>query len=349
MRPVSVLAVAAELFPLIKTGGLADVAGALPLAMVAHGVATTTLLPGYPAVLAALPDAEIIAVLPQWFGGPAQLWRGQLAGLDLMVLDAPLLYDRPGGPYAGPDGADWPDNAIRFAALGRVAAWLGQRGVPGFTPDILHAHDWQAGLAMAYLQFNGGQRPRTVMTVHNLAFQGLFDASLLGALGLPPESFVVEGVEFYGMIGFLKAGLVFADRITTVSPRYAEDIKAPETGMGLDGLLRHRADMLRGIVNGIDDKIWDPATDPMLSARFDAATIDHRGVNKRALQEFFRLRTEPGALLLGVISRLTWQKGLDQLLETMPVLTGLGIQLAVLGAGEAQMEQGFAAAAAAHP
>ncbi len=349
MRPISVLAVTSELFPLIKTGGLADVAGALPLALTAQDVATTSLLPGYPVVLAGIADAEAVYATPDWFGGPARLLRGQAAGLDLLVLDAPHLYARPGGPYAGPDGSDWPDNAIRFAALARMAAFLGQDGLPGFTPDILHGHDWQAGLAMAYLHYAGGRRPGTVMTVHNLAFQGLFDASLLAPLGLPPASFVMEGVEFYGMIGFLKAGLALADRITTVSPSYAAEIQQPETGMGLDGLLRYRAGVLRGIANGIDDAIWDPAADPMLAARFDAATLDRRADNKRALQARFGLRAAPDALLLGVISRLTWQKGLDQLLDVMPALVRLDMQLAVLGTGEREMEEGFAAAAARHP
>jgi len=271
MTPLTVLAVASELFPLIKTGGLAAVAGALPLALAAEGIATTTLIPGYPAVLAALPDAVAVHTEPDLFGGPARLLRGQAAGLDLLALDAPNLFARPGNPYTGPDGQDWPDNALRFASLARMAAFLSQGGLAGFAPDILHAHDWQASLAIAYLQYLPTmRRPGTVITVHNLAFQGIFPAALLGTLGLPQAAFSIDGVEFHGSIGYLKAGLAFADRITTVSPSYAAEIQLPENGMGLDGLLRARAGALHGILNGIDDNIWNPQTDRLIAAPFDA-------------------------------------------------------------------------------
>jgi starch synthase len=346
MIPLHVLAVASEVFPLIKTGGLADVAGALPLALAAEGVATTTLLPGYPAVIAALEAAEAVHQDPALFGGPARVLRGQAAGLDLLVLDAPHLFGRPGNPYTQPGGADWPDNAARYAALANVAAFVARGGVAGFVPDILHCHDWQAGLAMAYLRFSPGRRPGTVMTVHNLAFQGLFPAGLLGVLGLPGEAFSVDGVEFYGMIGFLKAGLALADRITTVSPTYAAEIQTAENGFGLDGLLRARAGVLHGILNGIDDAVWNPAADALIAAPFsDAAGRNKK--NKAAVQARFRLQAGP-RLVLGVISRLTWQKGLDLLLEAMDEVIGLGAQLVVLGTGEPGLEAGFAAAATAN-
>jgi len=346
---LKILAVTSEIFPLVKTGGLADVAGALPLALAKQGIAVTTLMPGYPAVLAALPAAETVLTDPDLFGGPARLLRAETAGLDLLVLDAPHLYNRPGNPYTKPDGADWPDNALRFGALANTAARIARDGAGGFLPDILHAHDWQAALAMAYVTFTDGRRPGTVLTVHNLAFQGLFPASLFGALGLPPAAFSMDGVEFHGQIGFLKAGLALADRITTVSPTYAAEIQTPEFGMGLDGLLRHRAADLHGILNGIDTDIWNPATDKLIAATFDAKTLPARAANKRAVQDRFGLAPDPGRLLLGVISRLTWQKGLDLLLDAIADIPAQDAQLVILGAGERGMEQGFAAAAAAHP
>ncbi len=349
MTPVTVLAVASEIYPLVKTGGLADVTGALPAALAAEGVNTVTLIPGYPAVLAALAGAETVHSYPDLFGAAARIRRGRAAGLDLLAIDAPHLYARAGNPYVGPDGRDWPDNASRFAALGRVAADLGAGAVAGFAPDIVHAHDWTAGLAPAYLHYRGRPRPGTVMTVHNMAFQGWFPASLLPALGLPPAAFAIDGVEYFGGIGFLKAGLALADRITTVSPTYAAEIRTPEGGMGLDGLLRARAEVLHGILNGIDETVWNPAADPLIPATFTAARLGRRALNKAALQARFGLAVEPATLLFGVISRLTWQKGLDLLLDVVPTLLRTGAQLALLGTGEPALEAGFAAAAPAHP
>jgi starch synthase len=347
--PLSVLAVASELFPLVKTGGLADVTGALPGALAACGVATTTLIPGYPAVLSALREAESVLDDADLFGGPARVLRAAAGGLDLLVLDAPHLFRRPGGPYTAPDGSDWPDNALRFAALGAVAARLARGGVAGFAPDVVHAHDWQAALALTYLRFLPGRQPGTVITVHNLAFQGLFPGEIFASLGLPAAAFTMEGAEFHGMVGYLKAGLACTDRITTVSPRYAEEIKTPAYGMGLEGLLQARAGVLHGILNGIDDTVWNPATDTMLAANFNADDASKRHLNKTAVQETFGLTRDPETLLLGVISRLTWQKGLDLLLEAIPDVLALGAQLVVLGTGEPALEAGFTAAAAAYP
>jgi len=341
MTPIHVLAVASEFYPLVKTGGLADVTGALPGALREEGVEVTTLLPGYPAVLAGLEGAARVFTQPDFFGGPARLVRGKHEGLDLMVVDAPHLYARAGNPYVGPDGADWPDNAMRFAGLARMAARVAE--LPGLRPDVIHAHDWQAGLAAAYLAGNV-RRPGTVFTVHNLAFQGLFPAGLFGRLGLPPSVFSMDGVEFHGMVGFLKAGLAMSDRITTVSPAYAAEILTPEAGMNLDGLLRHRADRLSGILNGIDTEVWNPATDRLIAAPFDAKDMGKRGENKRALQKRFGLEEAEGRLVLGVVSRLTWQKGLDLLLECVGELEVLNAQLVVLGAGERGLEDGFRAA-----
>ena len=265
MSAMRVLSVASEVYPIVKTGGLADVAGALPVALCAEGVAVRTLMPGYPAAVEALQSATEVLALKDLFGGPARLLGGRHGDLDLFVLDAPHLFARPGNPYLGPDGKDWPDNAFRFAALARVAAEIGLGAVPAFVPDIVHGHDWQAGLVPAYLHYSHRPHPGAVMTVHNLAFQGRCPRELLGQLGLPPESFSVDGVEYYGSISFLKAGLQFADRITTVSPTYAREIQGHEQGMGLDGLLRARSGILSGILNGIDITVWDPANDPAAS------------------------------------------------------------------------------------
>lgn len=349
MSPVSVLSVASEIYPIIKTGGLADVVGALPMALRAEGIETRTLVPGYPAVTAALEAAEEVLDLPNFHGGPARVLRGSSAGIDLFVLDAAHLFARPGNPYSSPDGADWPDNAIRFAALGRIAADIGRGSIPAFVPDIVHAHDWQAGLTHAYLHYSDRPRPGTVMTVHNLAYQGQFPPGLLSEIGLPPDSFNIDGVEYYGSIGFLKAGLRFADRITTVSPTYALEIQRPQEGMGLDGLLRGRSDLLSGILNGIDTSVWNPATDPHIASPFDAHRLERRAPNKAALQQRLGLRAAPEALLLGVISRMSWQKGLDLLLEALPAVLGEHIQIVVLGNGDQDLQSGYRAAAGANP
>ncbi len=265
------------------------------------------------------------------------------------MLDAPHLYARPGNPYLGPDGKDWPDNALRFAALAECAAAIARGGVAGPAPDIVHAHDWQAGLAPALLHYGGTPRPGTVMTVHNLSFQGRFPRELLATIGLPPHAYAIDGVEFHGTIGYLKAGLALADRITTVSPTYAAEIRTPEGGMGLDGLLRQRAGALTGILNGIDDSVWDPATDAHLAARYDAKHVARRAANKKALQVRFGLDPEPATFVVGVVSRLTLQKGVDILHEALPALTAGGAQLALVGSGEKSLEQAFTAATARHP
>jgi len=348
---VKVLAVVSEIFPLVKTGGLADVAGALPLALAPLGVQIVSLIPGYPDVTDTLAGAEIVRGYGDLFGGPARLLRGHAAGLEILAIDAPHLYARQGNPYVGPDGRDWPDNAIRFAALAAVASDVGSGAVAAFVPDIVHAHDWQAGLTAAYLRYGGGDggRPGTVMTVHNLAFQGQFPAALMPALGLPWSAYTPEGVEYYGAVGFLKAGLALSDRITTVSPSYAAEIRTSDRGMGMDGLLRARARDVRGILNGIDDAVWNPATDTLIARNFDAGHLAERRTNKAALQARLGLAPEPDTLLFGVISRLTWQKGLDLLLEAIPDLLAHGAQLALLGSGDAALVEGFVAAAAANP
>lgn len=344
---MKLLAVASEAFPLIKTGGLADVVGALPAALAAHGIETRTLLPGYPKVMAQLENPVELWWFPDLYGGPAWLRSASVAGLDLIILDAPHLYDRPGGPYTDAAGRDWPDNALRFAALAWVGGFIGKRGLAAFEPDIVHAHDWQAGLVPAYLKYWPGPGARSVLTIHNIAFQGQFGADLFPRLDLPGRAFAMDGVEYYGDVGYLKAGIACADAVTTVSPTYAEEITTPGFGMGLEGLIRHRAAHVSGIVNGIDTDVWDPAADAGLAAPFSAADLDARDHNRAALIARFGL-TGTG-LILGVVSRLTWQKGLDVLADALDDIVAQGARIALLGAGDAAIEAAFRAAAARHP
>ena len=349
MSRIRVLSAVSEIFPLVKTGGLADVAGALPLALAENGVEVTSLLPGYPPIMTALESSQEVLAEPDLFGGPARLLLGRASGLDLLVIDAPHLFDRAGGPYLGPDGQDWPDNAFRFAALGWMAAKLGSGKVAGFVPDIVHCHDWQAGLAPAYLAYGEGRRCPTVITIHNLAYQGQFPATLLSALRLPPHSFRIDGVEYYGTIGFLKAALQFADRLTTVSPTYAREIQTSEHGLGLDGLLRARAHALYGITNGIDIEVWNPATDRHIPASYSRANLERRSANKAELQRRFGLQEDASCLLFGVVSRLVSQKGIDLLPRAAPFLAQHGAQLALLGTGDAELERRLTALSSEYP
>ena len=348
MTSIRVLSVASEIYPIIKTGGLADVAGALPIALRSEGIEVQSLVPGYPAVLDGLEAAEQVLEWPLFFGGATRLLKGSCGELDLLVIDAPHLFARPGNPYTTPDGVDWPDNGLRFAALSRMAADIGLGDVPAFVADVVHVHDWQAGLAPAYLHYSNRQHASTVMTVHNLAYQGKFPPAMLDELGLPPESFATQGVEYYGEIGFLKAGLQFADRITTVSPTYAKEIQSDEGGMGLGGLLRTRARDITGILNGIDTSVWDPQTDENLPVHFNAGDLAGRADAKAALQARFGLEPSPGAFLLGVISRISWQKGLDLLPDVLPAAFDEDIQFILLGSGDADLQDRFRGLAASH-
>lgn len=344
-----VLSVGSEIYPLVKTGGLADVMGALPAALAGEGVEMRALVPGYPAVMAAMTGGEIVLEIDDLFGGSARIITTLPQRLPVFALDAPHLFARPGNPYLASNGADWPDNAQRFAALCQAGAMIARGAVGGFVPDVVHCHDWQAGLLPAYLRFTGKAAPPSVMTVHNLAYQGWFPPYLLGALGLPARAFTVDGVEYFGGIGFLKAGLQLADAITTVSPRYAAEIATEAGGMGLDGLIRARAGVMHGILNGLDTVAWNPAADEFLTKRYDATTLDARAANKHALQARMGLDQRADALLFGVVSRLAGQKGIDLIIETLAVLDELGAQLAVLGTGEAAIEGALREAMAARP
>lgn len=345
---IEVLSVASEVYPLIKTGGLADVAGALPGALAQSGVSMRTLVPGYPAVLGKMAGGREVARFSDLFGTTGRLVAGRSEGLDLIVLDAPALYDRPGNPYMGPEGWDWPDNWRRFAALSWVASELGLGLVEGYRPQVIHAHDWQAGLVPAYVKYGPSATLKTVMTVHNMAFQGTFGADIFSQLRLPAHAFSVEGVEYYGGVGYLKAGVECADVVTTVSPTYSSEIRTPAFGMGLDGLLNNRSATVFGVLNGIDMDAWNPGDDAALAQVYNSTTLPSREVNKRAVQEAFGLESSDGPLF-AVVSRLTWQKGIDLLVACIDELVASGGQLAVLGSGEAELENAVRGAAMRHP
>ena len=344
---IDVLSVASEAYPLVKTGGLADVAGALPAALAPYGVSMRTLIPGYPAVMREAAAARVVYEFGDLYDGPARLLAGRAAGLDLIILDAPHLYDRPGGPYLDAAGHDWPDNWRRFAALCWVAGKLSLGLVEGYQPQIVHAQDWTAGLAPAYVKYSPSDRVKTVMTIHNMVFQGHFGADIFGRLDLPPHAYY-ETVEYYGGVGYLKAGLAAADAVTTVSPTYAREIRTPAFGAGLDGLMNARATSLYGITNGIDIKAWDPAIDPTLTQNYASNTVHKREVNKRAVRERFGI-TGGDAMLFSVVSRLTGQKGIDLIASNVDWLVSLGATLVVLGSGDAVLESTLQAAAARHP
>ncbi|WP_104664594.1 glycogen synthase GlgA [Ensifer adhaerens] len=345
---MNVLSVASEVYPLIKTGGLADVVGALPAALLPHGVKTRTLVPGYPAVLQKLKKKKKVGSFDNLFGKPAAILQAEIDGLDLLVLDQPALYARDGGPYVDATGLDYADNFRRFAALSLAAAEIAAGDiVPGWKPDIVHAHDWQTALTPVYMHFGRAAGTPTVMTIHNIAFQGQFGASVFPELALPPEAFSMQFVEYYGDVGFLKGGLQTADAITTVSPSYAQEILTPEFGMGLEGLLKSRVADLSGIVNGIDADIWDPQTDPHIAQHFTGTSLKQRAGNRRALEERFGLERGNGPIFC-IVSRLTWQKGMDLVAEVADEIVAMGGKLVVLGSGDAALEGALLAAASRH-
>jgi starch synthase len=348
-----VLCVTPELAPWAKSGGLGDVSSALPLALREIGFDARILVPAYSALRAACRAAQPVCHETRFPGQfePARLLTADLPGAaPLILVDCPPYYERAGGPYQDTEGRDWPDNHLRFGLLSRVAALLGSAEAPlEWMPDVVHCHDWPAGLAPAYLHFASAARSATLMTIHNAAFQGIFPAATLAALGLPARAYSVEGVEYYGNLSFLKAGIHYADWISTVSPTYAREIQTPELGCGMDGLLRHRRARLSGILNGIDTARWNPATDPALPERYDAGRLARKRANKLALQKRFGIETGANLPLLGVVSRLVHQKGLDLLAEIVPRLVEHPAQLVVLGTGEPEIERTWRALAQSHP
>jgi starch synthase len=348
-----VLHVAAEVFPLVKTGGLADVVAALPVALAEQGADVRLLLPGLPAVLDAVQGARRVVDFGPGFGAlRARLLLARMprSQLPVYVIEAPYLYRRDGNPYQDSHGEEWPDNLQRFAMLGWVAAHLAADDAdPAWVPDIVHAHDWHAAMACAYVAEHLPTRAGTVFTVHNLAYQGLFPMHDWAMLGMASRLMSPAGLEYHGQLSFMKAGLKFADRVTTVSPNYAREIATHEFGCGLEGVIRGRGEHVLGILNGIDDAVWDPATDPAIPARYDADRLAGKLDSRRALQLELGLEADDDALLVTIISRLTAQKGLDLVLAALPELLAAGVQFAVQGTGEPALEAAFRMAQAAHP
>ncbi len=349
-----VLHVGAEVFPLVKTGGLADVLGALPSALVAQGAQVRLLLPGLPPIMDALAGAHVLCDLSQAFGAArVRVLRAQmpLLGLPVYVVDAPFLYRRRGGPYQAEDGTEWGDNLQRFGLLGWVAAQLACGGVDAdWAPQVVHAHDWHAALACAYLEpLHAARSVATVFTIHNLAFQGLFPLQDGALLGLPARFMQPAALEYHGQLSFMKAGLKFADAITTVSPSYAQEMTTAEFGAGLDGVIRKRAADVTGILNGIDTAVWNPASDRALAQTYSAEHLAGKVACKAALQREAGLQADPRQPLLAMVSRLTTQKGVDLLLAAMGRFLQQGVQLVVQGSGDAELVAALHALAAAHP
>ncbi len=351
-----VLHVCAEVFPLLKTGGLADVTGALPAALQQLDCQARIVVPGFPAFAHGLARQHLITELPPMFGAErVRLVLGVLPGngIPVYMIDAPGLFDRPGNPYADASGQAYDDNDRRFALLCWVAVRLASGADPSWRPQVLHGHDWHAGLMPAYVrqaEWATGHKPaQTMFTVHNLAYQGVFPAHHFDGLGLPSNFFDMHGMEFHGQVSLLKAGLFYADKITTVSPSYAQEIQQPEQGCGLDGLLRSRSHDLHGILNGVDPAVWNSATDTALAVTYDSSNLQAKRTCKAALQRETGLRVQDEAPLFGIVTRLAEQKGLHLILAGLPALLERGGQLVLLGSGEPTLEGVFREVAAQYP
>jgi starch synthase len=354
---MKVLIAAAEIFPLVKTGGLADVVGALPSALISAGADVRLVLPGLPTILAGVEDLTTVCELGALFGAGRVILRlGRIAhnSVRTYVIDAPYLYQRSGSPYLDSEGREWPDNIQRFALLGWVAAHLAAGELDAnWLPDVLHAHDWHAAMACAYVASHPGQSVATVFTIHNLAYQGLFPVQDFHLLDLPSRLMVSQGLEFHGNLSFMKAGLKFSNRVTTVSPNYAREIATEEFGCGLDGVIRSRGRAVRGILNGVDGSVWNPASDALIAKTYSSRNLKGKALCKASLQKELGLRVDANAPLFAVVSRLTSQKGLDFVLAALPTLlqgsADGGPQLAVQGNGDPALEAAFTAAAANYP
>ena len=347
-----ILHVASEIFPLVKTGGLADVVGSLPPALAKRGLDTRILLPGLPGIVGGMVGLKkLIHIGPVFGAAVVTLSIGHLpdSGLPAYVIEAPFLYQREGNPYVDAAGHDWSDNHRRFALLGWVAAHIASGELdPDWVPDVVHAHDWHAGLAPVYMGLNPALKTASVFTIHNLAFRGIFSMDSHAELDLPMFKLTPHGVEFHGKISFMKAGLIYSNKITTVSPTYAREICTPEFGWGLEGVMRDRGADLSGILNGVDYAIWNP-DDPAIAQSYSREDLSGKDVCKRALQAELGLSDQAQGPLFVVVSRLTSQKGMDLLLAALPELLREGGQLAVLGTGEGALEAGFQYAASANP
>lgn len=350
-----VLLVASEIYPLAKTGGLADVCAALPRALQGCGVDVRLLMPGYPSALDQLRSPQVFAQLPALLGvDDLRIISGEMpdSGLPVWLLDSKRLFGRPGSPYQAGDGHDWPDNALRFGVFCRAAAEIafGAAGID-WQPHIVHCHDWHSGLVPLYLREAERAAPRSLITIHNASFQGNFPLSIAPQLGLPERLLTLDGVEFFGQLSFLKAGIRYADGITTVSPTYARELCTAEFGCGLEGLLRQRRDALVGVLNGIDTELWDPATDPHLAQHYSVSNRQGKERCKVELQQQLGLEANPQRPLATMVSRVTRQKMADIVLEQLPQLLEQhpDLQFGMLGQGDRDLEQGYVELAARFP
>ncbi|MEJ2393619.1 MAG: glycogen synthase GlgA [Candidatus Thiodiazotropha sp.] len=338
---MKILFASSEAAPLIKTGGLADVAGSLPVAMRHIGQDCRLIVPGYPEVMQRADGLKPIAELDlAGESSPVKLLAGTSGPhhVPLYVVDAPQWFDRPGNPYVSPLGNDWEDNPERFTCFCRAVAAiaLGQAGLD-WQPQLVHANDWQTGLVAPLMQ-SEAKPPATLFTIHNLAYQGLFDSETFTRLGLPEELWSYTALEFHHQLSFIKGGIALSDRVNTVSPTYAKEITTAEFGYGLEGLLRYRGKHFNGILNGIDYHHWDPQNDPHIPHPFSADDMQGKRLNKRALQREFGLPEDENIQLFGYIGRLVDQKGVDLILQTLPGLMDSGVQVVMLGSGNKELE-----------
>ena len=350
-----VLHVCSELFPLLKTGGLADVTAALPVALAEFGCNSRVLVPGFPAFMNNVVDKKIVAELGSQFGASdVRLYLATTPDslITMYVIDAPELFDREGSPYADVNNQAYADNYLRFALFGWVAAQLADELDPVWSAEVVHAHDWHAGLAPAYLKAEeiktGRKLAASIFTVHNLAYQGIFPYRVLDEINLPVWFFNVHGLEFHGQVSFLKAGLYFADKITTVSPSYAREIQGEEQGCGLHGLLQARSHDLSGILNGVDSKVWSPLNDSLIAANYNTRSVAGKQVCRSALQEYCGLVKQDEKPIFAIVSRLTEQKGLNLVLAGIDEILSRGGQLVILGSGDTELEAAFSERAAAN-
>jgi len=349
---MDVLFCTSEAFPLVKTGGLGDVCGSLPRALHELGNDVRLILPAYPEVMERA--GKLTAVTSLTLTGasePVEILLGQLPGSEvgLYLVNSPEYFQRPGNPYLQKGGSDWPDNAERFALFARaiVALALGQADT-GWKPELVHCNDWQTGLVPALLSAHEA-RPATLFSIHNLSYQGLFPAATFAALELPDTLWSIDGLEFNNMLCFLKGGIANADWVTTVSPSYAEEICTSEFGYGLEGLLQYRSANLTGILNGMDNQTWNPGSDPHIERGYDVHSLQHKVVNKFALQREQGLPVGSQPLLLGHIGRLVEQKGVDLILDSLDALFQHPIQMVILGSGDHELEQRLMDAADRYP
>ncbi|WP_455234651.1 glycogen synthase GlgA, partial [Thiogranum longum] len=349
---MDILFCTSEAYPLIKTGGLADVCGSLPKALSQLGNDVRLTLPAYPEVLERAGELTSIARLtPDGVTQPVEIFKGRFpdSQVTLYLVDSPAHFQRPGNPYVQEDGSDWPDNAARFAVFCRaiVALATGQ-GDASWKPELVHCNDWQTGLVPALLSLQDSA-PATLFTVHNLSYQGLFPAAAFAALKLPDTLWSMDSLEFHGNLSFLKGGIAHSDWITTVSPNYAREICTPEFGYGLAGLIQHRSDTLTGILNGMDCSVWNPGTDPHIEKNYDLRTLQYKAINKASLQSEQKLAVKPRHLLIGHIGRLVEQKGTDLILDMLDELFEHPVQLIILGSGDEKLESQLSKAATRYP